>query len=369
MSTLKMKKIKVIIMAGGAGTRLWPKSRKNNPKQFSKIINNKTMIEETFERFKQIVSLTNIYVVITAEYKNLLQKSIPNLLEENIILEPSRRDTAAAICYAILSLRAADDDILFFVPSDHYVSDLPKFYQTLEKAYQITETKNNMTLIGITPSSPATNYGYIKIKEEAKNKLVEEFVEKPNLEKAITYLANKQYYWNSGMFFFKKKYILEQYQKHAKQHYQMTKECLTITDTNLQKELYEKINPISFDYAVVEKLQNIYFVNANFIWSDIGSWNALSEIQNNLSEKEENQHLMNCKNVIYNHANKKKFFAYQCNNITAECDEKDLTIVLNSLKDINLILDKKVLYITDKKQEVLIKDILKKLDDFKEDII
>lgn len=338
-------------MAGGSGKRFWPKSRESLPKQFLKIVSNKTMIEETFERVNTFIPKENIYIATNYKFLSIVKEIFSDLPNEQIILEPQKKDTAAAILYNVLSIPSDDETTFFFTPSDHYIRDLEKYKNSVLQAAETTSKKSAITLIGIEPNSPSTEYGYMKINNEVtennENEILQ-FTEKPNLETAIFFLKSKSYLWNSGMFFFNKKVILDQYQNFLPSHLEKIKEYLKIENKQEKHKIFSEIEPISFDYGILEKSNPVYSVKGDFFWNDVGSWNSL----HNLSQNKDENNNVGSQNTSF----------FNCKEINCQIDDPNLNVIVNSLEKINIILDKNILYISNKEKENQIKEILTQLN-------
>lgn len=347
MSNKLTNSIKVVLMAGGSGKRFWPKSRENLPKQFLKIISNKTMIEETFERINSFIPKENIYIATNHKFYSLVKEIFPQLSNEQIILEPQKKDTAAAILYNILNIPCDDKSIFFFTPSDHYIRDLEKYKNCILQACKTVNEKETITLVGIEPNSPSTEYGYMKINSQKENEVIK-FTEKPDIKTAIFFLQSKIYLWNSGMFFFNKKYILQQYERLLPNHLEKIEKYLSLDNEEEKEKIFSEIESISFDYAILEKSKPIYSVKGDFFWNDVGSWNSMHNIAKN---KDNNNNLSN-----------QNTFFFNSKEINCQVDNPDLHVIVNSLEKINIILDKNILYISNKEKESQIKEILGKLN-------
>ena len=280
-------KIVAVIMAGGKGERFWPRSRRNMPKQFLSLTNDgKTMIQLTVERIKPLVEIEDVFIVTNKDYKTLVKEQLPNLPEENIILEPMAKNTAPCIGLASMYIKKKyEDAVIVVLPSDHLIKFNSMFINTLKDAAETAEEGNNIVTIGITPNYPETGYGYINFGNEKPNSknndvyIVERFVEKPNIEKAKEYLLSGKYLWNSGMFVWKASTILGQFEKLLPDTY---KGLLKIeesigteeADQVLETE-FSKFKSESIDYGIMERAEDIYTIPGNFGWDDVGSWLAL----------------------------------------------------------------------------------------------
>lgn len=276
----------ILIMAGGKGTRFWPKSTEDRPKQFLNLVGDKTMIQETFERVNQKVPNTQIFVVTCQKYKKLVEEQLPNLPERNIIIEPVGRNTAPCILLSTLYINQVFKDCnIVVLPSDHIISDSKAFLDTIETANKfLYNYKDSIVTIGIKPDRPETGYGYIKTTNEKihLNKMdiikVEKFVEKPNLEKAKEYLKDGNYLWNAGMFVFNANYMLKELKDNFAEGYDLLNNLPSINDEEYMKKLednYKECEAISIDYAVMEKSNAIHVIPSDFGWDDIGTWKAL----------------------------------------------------------------------------------------------
>lgn len=272
--------MKVVIMAGGSGTRLWPLSRENFPKQFIEI-DGETLLTKTYKRFLKLVNPSDVFVITNEKYKfyviNSLSKQNP-LIDKNLILEPLPRNTLGALILSLKYLKEkekiSDDEIIFLSPSDHIIRKEDEFISILNNATKYA--KKSIITFGIKPTSPHTGYGYIEISKKITDLFykVERFTEKPDLKTAIKYISTDKYFWNSGMFLFSYKTILTELKKHQNSEY------LFFSKTKLDDMInnFSRIQNISIDYAIMEKTKNIIVALSDISWSDIGSWEVFSEI-------------------------------------------------------------------------------------------
>ena len=278
----------VVIMAGGSGTRLWPKSRIKKPKQLYALINSDSMIKNTVDRLLSIVSKDNIYIATNVAQAKEIRNELPKL-KNNLIIEPYIRNTAPCIGLAAVMLKEKDAPVAF-LPSDHYIGRPKEFQKTLKKAFEFAK-KDYLVLIGIKPTDPDTGLGYINSGEELERGIykVQKFTEKPDLKTAKKMLASGKYFWNGGMFIAKPSVILDLFKQHAPEIYKHL-EKISHNPALLEKE-YEKIENISFDYAIAEKADKVAVVPGDFSWSDIGNWGKLLEI---LTEKNKDNVVIGC---------------------------------------------------------------------------
>ncbi len=274
-----------VIMAGGKGERFWPKSRKQCPKQFLSLTSDgKTMIQHTVERLLPIVCIEDIFVVTNGAYKSLVKEQLPNLPDENIILEPVPKNTAPCIALAAAHIKKKyGDAIMVTLPSDHLVKYKEMYLSVLKHGINISKERDTIVTLGITPSYPEIGYGYINFEvadyDDYSIYKVKKFVEKPSLELAREYVDSGKYLWNSGMFIFSVKTIMTSFQKFLPNLYESIETIEKIIGTSYEEtELdteFKKIESVSIDKGVMEKADNIYVLPATFGWDDMGSWTAL----------------------------------------------------------------------------------------------
>ena len=275
-----------LIMAGGKGTRFWPLSTEEKPKQFLNLIGEETMIQMTVNRIKPIIPIERVFVCTGEMYVDLVKEQLPELPEQNIIVEPEGRNTAPCIALSAFVIKKYYKDAnMIVLPSDHLISDEDEFRNVIKNADEfVRENKEAIITLGMEPTRPETGYGYIrygKDKKEINNHKVikvDAFVEKPNKEKAEAYIKEGNYLWNGGMFLWSADNILNQIDKYSNDTYKALKDIETVTNEEIQELInnnYHKTEAISIDYAVMEKSDSIYVVPSRFGWDDVGSWEAL----------------------------------------------------------------------------------------------
>ena len=342
-----------LIMAGGSGARFWPLSRKDKPKQFLKINSDKkTLLEQTVERINTIIPKEQIFIATNKSYEKAVKEKICCLPEKNIILEEVSKNTAPAITMAVLKIENIyPDSTIFILPSDHLIKKEDNFTNLLLKAAEIVEEKNNLMTIGIKPNYPETGFGYIQLEKgellsnNQEYYKVKEFKEKPDLQIAKKYLEAENYYWNSVIYIVNSQKLLNEIEKREPSLYKDCKTILEISDyKNLSeikdqnkemkiKEIYNNLENISIEYSVIEKLEDIYLLKADFIWDDLGSWKSLERVK----EKNENNNI-----VVGEHlgidTNNSIIYSCSCNRIVTTVGVKDLIIV--NTEDAVLICDK-----------------------------
>lgn len=275
-----------LIMAGGKGTRFWPLSTEEKPKQFLNLIGEETMIQMTVNRVKPIIPIERIFVCTGEMYVDLVKEQLPELPERNIIVEPEGRNTAPCITLSALVInRYYKNSTMVVLPSDHLISDEEEFRNIVLEAGSFIKNKNTAIItLGMEPSRAETGYGYIKC-SEIKNKItekeiikVEKFVEKPNRELAEEYISNGNYLWNGGMFLWTVENILNEISKYSPDTYEALNKIEEVEEGSLQElinDKYVNTEAISIDYAVLEKSNEVYVIPSDFGWDDIGSWEAI----------------------------------------------------------------------------------------------
>ena len=276
------KHLHIVIMAGGSGTRFWPYSRNNKPKQFLDVLGTgRSLLQMTYDRFKGIVPATNIWIVSNEKYADLLDEQFENLEDTQILLEPAKRNTAPCIAYAAYKIRKQDPDgIMVVLPSDHVIFSENEFISTIKKAVEASDDERLIT-IGINPLRPETGYGYIQfIESDQELKKVKTFTEKPNSDLARKFLESGDFVWNAGIFAWSIKAIIkaiENLQPELAEHFD-SDYYFSDNEKKFIETTYAQCPNISVDYAIMEKSSNVYTLLGSFGWSDLGSWNALHEI-------------------------------------------------------------------------------------------
>ncbi len=276
----------VLIMAGGRGTRFWPASTTDKPKQFLNLYGNRSMLQNTVHRLKPLIPLTQIFVCTGEQYVDLVKEQLPSIPDTNIIIEPNSRNTAPCILLSSIYINSICKDAnIIVLPSDHIINNEVEFLTMLKSAIAFANSnKDGIITIGIRPDRAATGYGYIKkgvkvgISGDKSGYKVEKFVEKPNLERAEFYLGEGDYLWNAGMFVFNALSMIKEFEKLAPSIYSKLIRLPKYSSSNYfseLKKLYKQCEPISIDYAIMEKSDNIYVIPGDFGWDDVGSWSAL----------------------------------------------------------------------------------------------
>lgn len=280
----------LVIMAGGVGSRFWPMSTQEKPKQFIDVLGcGRTFIQLTYDRFKGVVPPENVWVVTSANYFDIVKEQLPEIPESNILLEPCRRNTAPCIAYVSWRIKKNNPKAnLIISPSDHIVLDTEEFKRVINSALDFTADSDAIVTLGMKPTRPETGYGYIQADLSTaslrNNNIfrVDAFKEKPNLETAKVYVSQKEYFWNSGIFVWNVNTIvnaLRIYQPDIAEIFEGLMPYLgTSSEQEMINEKFPLCNNISIDYAVMEKAEEIFVYPANFGWSDVGTWGSLQTI-------------------------------------------------------------------------------------------
>jgi mannose-1-phosphate guanylyltransferase len=341
----------VAIMAGGIGSRFWPSSTADNPKQFLDILGTgKSLLRITFERYAELVDPDRIYFVTHVNYRDKILEHIPEIGAAQIITEPSRNNTAPGIAYTSFKIHKMDPEArLIFAPSDHVILKENAFRESMLTGLQYCVENDALVTLGILPTRPDTGYGYIKCPLSTNGnpvRKVEAFKEKPDLQTALEYLKNGNYFWNSGMFIWRTKVVLEAFQKYAPEIYTLLGKGMEHYNTPEESAFIEEYFPlspsISVDYAIMEKADNIYTIPADIDWSDLGTWNALHAFL----PGDENANVVLGKNSL---------LLESTNNIIKMHSDK--IVIIKDLNDFMVIDEEDVLLIYPKNKEQEIKTI------------
>ncbi len=274
-----------IIMAGGIGSRFWPESTAEKPKQFLDLLGNGTsFIQQTFNRLNRLIPTGQIYILTNERYRNLIKEQLPQIKDYQIIAEPVMRNTAPAILYAAKKIHQINPEAAMLVaPSDHYIAQEEQFAANVQTAFDEASRHDKLMTLGIVPNSPNTGYGYIQYDKNDSNpvKKVLQFTEKPDLPTAQQFLSQGNYLWNAGIFVWSTRSILKAFEQFLPEMYQKMSNGDSAYNTEKEKEFIEKTFPqlenISIDYGILEKARNVYVLPATFVWNDLGAWNALYE--------------------------------------------------------------------------------------------
>ena len=354
-----MEHVYVAIMAGGIGSRFWPQSRSSKPKQFLDIVNTgRSLLQITYDRFVNICPTDNIHIVTLDEYEYLVKEQLPDIKDHQIVKEPMRRNTAPCIAYICDKIYAKDPEAsIIVVPSDHLILYEDKYLEIIAKCLEFVEGHDSLVTLGIKPTRPSTGYGYIQYDEEKKEGeffKVKTFTEKPDTEIAKAFVKSGDFLWNSGMFVWKAKAILDAMHLYLPEVMDCFAGARDLYGTDKEKSFIEKAyshcTNISIDYGVMEKADNVYTIPSKFGWSDIGSWDSLYEVYH--------------KDYLGNAVMGKSVKIYDAaNNMIMVPDGK--LVVLQGLEGYCIVDTKDVLLICEKSKEQQLKEItidLKKED-------
>ncbi len=282
-----MKDTYCVIMAGGVGSRFWPLSKSSMPKQFLDILGTgRTFIQMTFDRFKTICPIENFIVVTNQNYKDLVLEQLPEIKEDQILLEPLRRNTGPCIAYASNRIKAINQNAMMVVtPSDHLIVNEVEFQEQITSGLEFARQNDVLLTLGIPPSRPETGFGYIQIEDKIDNSQSEHlykvrtFTEKPNLEMAKIFVESGEFYWNSGIFLWSIASITKAFQEYLPDIHELFVKGFNLYGTKDEvffiNKTYSECQNISIDYGVMEKAENVYVLCADFGWSDVGTWGSL----------------------------------------------------------------------------------------------
>ncbi len=340
----------VAIMAGGIGSRFWPMSRTNYPKQFLDILNTgKSLIQWTYERYADFIPKENIFVVTSDEYAGIVHEQLPSLPVQNILGEPSRKNTAPCIAYISFKLQQIDPKACLIVaPSDHLILDKIAFKKVCLEALSFVNKHNAFITLGITPTHPNTGYGYIQFEQHAVSDnvyKVKTFTEKPNLELAKTFVSSGEFLWNAGIFVWQVKNILTAFEQYLPEMFEVfaaeKNRFNTSEETAALQAIYPQCTNISIDFGIMEKANNVYVIPSSFGWSDLGTWNSAFDNM----EKDYLENAVAGNNVVVVDATKCMVHV-----------PKDKLVLLQGLDDFIVVDTEDVLLICEKAKEQEIKE-------------
>ncbi|MFT6746246.1 MAG: mannose-1-phosphate guanylyltransferase [Glaciecola sp.] len=342
-----------VIMAGGVGSRFWPMSTTATPKQFLDVLGTgKTLLQLTFDRSVKLCKTENIYIVTNKEYEEIVASQLPELPKENILLEPCRRNTAPCVAYGCYKIHNKNPNAkILIAPSDHLILDESAYLKVINEGYKAS-VNNILVTLGIKTTRPDTGYGYI---ESSKEKLegfsdfskVAQFTEKPQIDKAKVFHADESYYWNSGMFIWSAKAIINSFEQNCPSLHEIFSKGNNVYNTSSEDEFiaqtYNNCESISVDYAIMENAQNVYVLPCDIGWTDLGTWGSL----HGTIENDNNNNAILGKNVIQYDAN---------NNMIANTEEK--LMVIQGLQNHIVVNTDKALLICEKDNEQMIKQFV-----------
>lgn len=296
MTNLKVSEIKkiAVIMAGGVGDALWPRSTGHTPKQFSHFFGNGTMIQNTIERLLPIIGIDDIYIVIDKSLYDNIKIQLPEFNDDNIIIEPFGKHTAPCLGMAatVLNKKITNDTIMLAFPADHIIENIREFHNSLETAIKFAFLQKAIVTIGITPTRPNTNFGYIQIRDDKDNlgdfydqdvRLTSAFAEKPDKATAQRFIDSGDFLWNSGIFVWRIDTFWEAFKKYLPDHNRlfnlMKKHVGKAFFEGIVEEIYRQMHAESVDFAILEKADNVYVIKSKFSWSDLNNWDEVYRLQ------------------------------------------------------------------------------------------
>ncbi len=339
-----------ILMAGGIGSRFWPVSTSEFPKQFHDMLGTgETLIQRTFSRLSKLIPAENIFILTNERYNDLVLEQLPEIKQRQVVTEPAMRNTAPCILYASMKIHKENPDAVMVVaPSDHWIEDENAFVENLEQSFKACSKDDILMTLGIQPTFPNTGYGYIQyVKEENAIKEVSQFTEKPNYEKAKEFLSEGNYLWNAGIFIWSATSILKAFENYQIEMTQLFDKGKEYYNTSEEKEFigtnYALAENISIDYAILEKASNVYVLPATFDWNDLGTWGSLYD---KLDKETENNAVVNARVLLEDATG---------NMIRTENNK---VVVVDGLKDYIIVDKEEVLLIYPKTKEQDIKKVL-----------
>jgi mannose-1-phosphate guanylyltransferase len=343
-----------ILMAGGVGSRFWPVSTAEFPKQFHDMLGSgDTLIQKTFSRLSKLIPVENIYILTNERYNNLVLEQLPMVKQAQVLLEPAMRNTAPCILYASLKIQKLNPNAVMVVaPSDHWIEDEDTFSDNLKQCFDFCSNEDALMTLGIKPTFPNTGFGYIEYDKLDENpiKSVSQFREKPDYETAKSFLASGNFLWNGGIFIWSVKSILEAFEKFQPQMNNLFLKGFESYNTNSEtafiNDNYADAENVSIDYAILEKAKNVYVLPATFDWNDLGTWGSLHE---KLDKDENNNAVVNATVLLKNSSS----------NIIST--SKDKLVIIDGLEDFIVVDKDNVLLIYPKSKEQEIKGIVASL--------
>ncbi|GGZ79522.1 mannose-1-phosphate guanylyltransferase [Algibacter mikhailovii] len=340
-----------ILMAGGVGSRFWPVSTQEFPKQFHDMLGTgDTLIQKTFQRLSNLIPKENIFILTNERYNDLVLEQLPDVKQRQVVLEPAMRNTAPCILYASLKIQKENEDAVMIVaPSDHWIEDEQTFSENVQQAFDFCSQNKALMTLGIQPSFPNTGYGYIEFDKTSNEDIkgVNQFREKPDYETAKEFISQGNFLWNAGIFMWSVKSVIDAFQNNQPELYTLFEQGIPAYNTSLEaefiKENYPKAENISVDYALMEKSKNVYVIAAEFDWNDLGTWGSLYD---KLDKDAESNAVVHARTLVEDAAG---------NMIRTKNDK---IVVVDGLNDYIIVDKDEVLLIFPKSKEQNIKKVL-----------
>ena len=343
-----------ILMAGGVGSRFWPVSTQEFPKQFHDMLGTgDTLIQKTFHRLAKLIPQENIFILTNERYNDLVFEQLPSVTKRQVVLEPAMRNTAPCILYASLKIQKENPDAIMIVaPSDHWIEDEDTFSYNVQQAFDFCAEHDALMTLGIQPTFPNTGYGYIEFDKTSKKdiKTVSQFREKPDYETAKEFIAQGNFLWNAGIFMWSANSVVKAFQNNQPQLYTLFQKGLSVYNTadeqGFIQENYMKAENVSVDYAIMETSKNVYVIAAEFDWNDLGTWGSLYD---KLEKDDSRNAVVNSRTLTENASG---------NMIRSK---KDKIVVVDGLNDYIIVDKEDVLLIYPMSKEQDIKKVLLKV--------
>ncbi|RSK40636.1 mannose-1-phosphate guanylyltransferase [Mangrovimonas spongiae] len=345
-----------ILMAGGVGSRFWPVSTQDYPKQFHDMLGTgETLIQKTFHRLSQLIPQENIFILTNEKYNNLVLEQLPEVKQRQVVLEPAMRNTAPCILYASLKIQKENPNAVTIVaPSDHWIEDEKAFINNVEESFEFCAKNDALMTLGIQPTFPNTGYGYIEFDKETTQSIkpVSQFREKPDYQTAKSFISQGNFLWNAGIFMWSVESVVSAFKSNQPELFELFQKGYAYYNTEKEYDFilenYAKAENISVDYAVMEKSENVFVLPATFDWNDLGTWGSLYD---KLEKDTNNNAVVNAKTLV-NEASG--------NMIRSN---KDKIVVVDGLNDYIIVDKDEVLLIFPKTKEQNIKQVLQNVKD------
>ena len=345
-----------ILMAGGVGSRFWPVSTQDFPKQFHDMLGTgDTLIQKTFNRLAKLIPQENIFILTNERYNDLVFEQLPQVTKRQVVLEPAMRNTAPCILYAALKIQKENSDAVMIVaPSDHWIEDEDTFVNNVQEAFNFCVDNDALMTLGIKPTFPNTGYGYIEFDKTSNNniKAVEQFREKPDYNTAKAFIEQGNFLWNAGIFMWSVSAVIKAFQNNQPELFALFEQGCDVYNTDFEDDFilenYAKAENISVDYAIMEKSSNVYVIPAEFDWNDLGTWGSLYD---KLDKDENNNAVVNARTLTEDASG---------NMIRTKHDK---IVVVDGLNDYIIVDKDEVLLIFPKTKEQDIKKVLQNVKD------